>query len=144
MLNKVCLIGNVGKDPEIRSTQNGTDVANFSLAVSERWKDKSGERQEKTEWVSITVWTEGLIRVIKSYVNKGDRLYLEGKLQTRKWQDKEGNDRYTTEVVLSGFDAKLIMLSARKDDSGGGGGHGGETQGGSSYRSDVDEDSIPF
>lgn len=110
-LNKVCLIGNVGQDPELNDLSKGGIVANFSLATSESWKDKnSGEKKERTEWHRIVVFSEGLCNVIEQYVRKGMRLYVEGQLQTRKWQDKDGNDRYSTEVVLTGFDAKLIML----------------------------------
>lgn len=113
-LNKVSLIGRVGKEPEIRAMQNGNSVASFSIACSEKWKDKDGERKEKTEWFNVVVFSDGLVNVIKSYVKKGSQLYLEGKLQTRKWQDKDGNDKYTTEVVLQGFDAKLILLDKKE------------------------------
>lgn len=117
MLNKVTLIGNVGKDPEVRSMQNGKEVATFSLATSESWKDKSGERKTKSEWHSIVIFNEGLVGVVKSYVKKGSKLYIEGKLQTRKWQDKEGKDRYSTEIVLQGFDAALLMLDKKEIDA---------------------------
>lgn len=117
MLNQLQIIGNVGKAPEIRATQNGARVASFSVAVNEKWKDKSGQRKEKTEWIPVVVWSEGLVGVIEKYVTKGMRVYVQGKMQTRKWTDKDGADRYTTECVLQGFDGKLVMLS----DAGGSG-----------------------
>jgi single-strand DNA-binding protein len=113
-LNKVTLIGNLGKDPEIRSTSDGREIASFSIATSERWKDKmSGEQKEKTEWHRIAVFNENLVRVVKSYVKKGTKLYIEGALQTRKWVDNAGQERYTTEVVLQGFNSTLILLDSR-------------------------------
>lgn len=120
-LNKVCLIGRLGKDPEIRSTQDGREIASFSMATSESWRSKdTGDRVEKTEWHRISVFSEGLVKVIKAYVSKGSRLYVEGKLQTRQWSDKDGIERYTTEVVLQDFDAKLVLLDGKpKDDDGG-------------------------
>ena len=115
MLNQVNVIGNLGADPEIRSLNNGDKVAILRVAVSERWKDKNtGERKEKTEWVSVVVFGN-LVGVIEQYVRKGSKVYVSGKLQTRKWQDQSGQDRYSTEVVLQGFDAKLIMLDSRGD-----------------------------
>jgi single-strand DNA-binding protein len=119
-LNKVTLIGNLGKDPEIRKTQDGRPIAVFSLATTESWKDKSGERRDKTEWHNIVVFNEGLCGVIEKYIKKGSKIYIEGQLQTRKWQDKEGHDRYTTEVVLQGFSSQLIMLDGRNQTSSGG------------------------
>lgn len=111
-LNKVTLIGNLGQDPEIRSTNDGKEIANFSLATTESWKDKStGEKQEKTEWHRVVCFSEGLVRVIKNYVKKGNKLYIEGQLQTRKWTDQKGYERYTTEVVLQGYNSHLILLS---------------------------------
>ncbi len=119
-VNKVILVGNVGQDPEVRQFQNGGQVCSFSLATSENWKDKNtGERREKTEWHRISVFNEGLIRVIQSYVKKGSKLYIEGQLETRKWQDRDGNDRYTTEVVLRGYGGNLTMLDSRNGASGG-------------------------
>lgn len=115
MLNKVTLIGNVGKAPEIRTTQDGREIAIFSLATSESWKDKSGERKAKSEWHNIVIFNEGLVSVAKNYVKKGSKLYIEGKLQTRKWQDKKGNDRYRTEVVLQGFNSILVLLNPKKE-----------------------------
>jgi single-strand DNA-binding protein len=110
-VNKVILVGNVGKDPEIRSTQDGKEIANFSLATSQSWKDSAtGERTEKTEWHRVTVFNEGLVGVVKQYVKKGSKLYLEGQLQTRKWTDQSGNEKYSTEVVLQGFGGTLVML----------------------------------
>ncbi len=110
MLNKCQFIGNVGKDPEIRNTQDGKEIANLSLAVTERWKDKSGERKEKVEWIRIVAFNEGLVRVIKSYVKKGSKIYIEGQMQTRKWTDKDGTEKYSTEVVLQNFGGQLILL----------------------------------
>ena len=113
-LNKVTLIGNLGKDPEIRSTSDGREIANFSIATSENWKDKvTGEKKEKTEWHRIVVFKEGLVGVIKKYVKKGAKLYIEGQLQTRKWVDSNGQERYTTEVVLQGFNTNLILLDSK-------------------------------
>jgi len=113
-LNKVSLLGNLGRDPEIRSTNDGREIASFSIATSESWKDKmSGERKEKTEWHRIVVFSEGLVRVIKSYVKKGSKIYIEGQLQTRKWVDNENHERYTTEIVLQNFNSTLILLDSR-------------------------------
>ncbi len=110
-LNKVTIIGVLGKDPEIRSTQAGKQIANLSVATSETWKDKqSGERKERTEWHKVSVFSEGLTRVCEQYLKKGAKVYIEGALQTRKWQDQTGADRYSTEIVLQGYDAKLLML----------------------------------
>jgi single-strand DNA-binding protein len=123
-VNKVILVGNLGKDPETRTTQDGKKVANFSIATSESWKDKNtGERKEKTEWHNIVVFNEGLAKVAESYLKNGSKVYLEGSLVTRKWTDKQGQDRYSTEVVLQGFGGTLTMLSspegsgARSDDA---------------------------
>jgi single-strand DNA-binding protein len=115
-LNKVTLIGNLGKAPEIRKTQSGKPIASFSIATSESWKDKqTGEKKEKTEWHNIVVFNEGLAGVVERYVKKGSKVYIEGALQTRKWQDKDGHDRYTTEVVLQGYSGALIMLDGRNN-----------------------------
>ena len=120
-VNKVILIGNVGKDPEIRSTNDGTRIANFTLATSESWRDKaSGERKERTEWHRIVIFNDRLTDVVEKYVKKGAKLYIEGALQTRKWTDKEGQERYTTEVVLQRFRGELTMLDSRGGGSGGG------------------------
>ena len=115
-VNKVILVGNLGKDPEIRSTQDGREIANMTLATSESWKDKnSGERKERTEWHRIVIFNEGLVKVAKSYLKKGSKLYLEGQLQTRKWTDQQGVEKYSTEVVLQGFGATLTMLDSPSD-----------------------------
>ena len=113
-LNKVTLIGNLGRDPEIRTTNDGKEIANFSIATSETWKDKmTGEKKDKTEWHRIVCFNEGLVRVIKNYVKKGTKLYIEGQLQTRKWVDNDNQEKYTTEVVLQNFNSTLILLDSR-------------------------------
>jgi single-strand DNA-binding protein len=120
-LNKVMLIGNLGADPEIRSFQNGGKVANLRIATSESWKDKAtGEKREKTEWHSVAIFNDGLVGVVERFLKKGSKVYLEGQLQTRKWQDSSGADRYSTEVVLQGFGGTLVMLDGAKTGSGGG------------------------
>ncbi|MGN6374902.1 MAG: single-stranded DNA-binding protein [Sphingomonas sp.] len=120
-VNKVILVGNLGRDPESRSFQNGGKVVNLRIATSESWKDRnSGERKEKTEWHSVAIFNEGLANVAERYLRKGSKVYIEGQLQTRKWQDQSGNDRYSTEVVLQGFNSVLVML----DGPGGGQGQG--------------------
>ncbi|MET0309719.1 MAG: single-stranded DNA-binding protein [Sphingomonas sp.] len=131
-VNKVILVGNLGRDPESRSFQNGGKVVNLRIATSESWKDRnSGERKEKTEWHSVAIFSEGLANVAERYLRKGSKVYLEGQLQTRKWQDQSGNDRYSTEIVLQGFDAKLVMLDGPGGQGGGaGGGRGAEDWGG--------------
>lgn len=134
-VNKVILVGNLGADPEIRRTQDGRPIANFSVATSESWRDKNtGERREKTEWHRVVCFNEGLCKVIEQYVKKGSKVYVEGQLQTRKWQDQSGQDKYTTEVVLQGFNGNLTMLDSRNQDGGfgGGGGGGGNDYGGGS------------
>jgi single-strand DNA-binding protein len=167
-INKVIIVGNLGKDPEVRTFANGGKVCNFSVATSESWKDKqTGERKEKTEWHNISIYNEGLAGVAEKYLRKGSKVYLEGKLQTRKWQDQSGNDRYSTDVVLQGFDAKMEMLDSRQGGggqgggsndgwgggapsggssgggSGGGWGQTGGGQGGGAFDSDLDDD-VPF
>ena len=159
-VNKVILIGNLGRDPEVRSFQNGGKVCNLRIATSETWKDRNtGERRERTEWHSVAVFSEGLVRVCEQYLRKGSKIYIEGKLQTRKWQDQSGQDRYSTEVVLQGFDATLVMLDGRNDGGSGGGDQGGygggydqgyggggsqsQQSGGSAPSRDLD-DEIPF
>ncbi len=118
-LNKVQLIGNLGQDPEIKSTQDGREIASFSLATTESWKDKNtGEKKDKTEWHKVVVFSQGLVGIIKNYVKKGSKLYIEGSLQTRKWTDKDGIDRYTTEVVLQNYNSTMQMLDS-KGSSGG-------------------------
>ncbi|MBY3038957.1 single-stranded DNA-binding protein [Rhizobium laguerreae] len=120
-LNKVQLIGNLGADPEIRRTQDGRPIANLRIATSETWRDKnSGERREKTEWHTVVCFNEGLCGVIEQYVKKGDKIYIEGQLQTRKWQDQAGTDRYSTEIVLQAFNGTLTMLSSAGGNEGGG------------------------
>ncbi|WP_374300203.1 single-stranded DNA-binding protein [Paracoccus sp. (in: a-proteobacteria)] len=161
-VNKVILIGNLGRDPEIRTFQNGGKVANLRIATSEQWKDRNtGERKERTEWHSVAIMSEGLVNVVERFLKKGSKVYIEGQLETRKWQDQSGQDRYATEVVLRGFNSTLQMLDGRDGGSGGGrdsgggfggGGYedydrggssgGGGSQGGGS-RSDYD-DEIPF
>ncbi len=132
-VNKVILIGNLGADPEIRSFQNGGRVANLRIATSENWKDKNtGERKEKTEWHSVAIFSDGLIGVVERYVKKGSKVYIEGKLQTRKWQDQSGNDRYSTEVVIQGMGGSLTMLDSAGGGQGGGGNYGGDSGGGQS------------
>ena len=129
-VNKVILIGNLGRDPEVRTFQNGGKVCNLRIATSETWKDKNtGERREKTEWHSVAIFSEGLVRVAEQYLRKGSKIYIEGKLQTRKWQDQSGQDRYSTEVALQGFDGTLVMLDGRGEGGGGGGGGGGNDGG---------------
>jgi len=130
-INKVILVGNVGNDPEIRSFNNGGRVANLSIATSESWRDKqSGEKREKTEWHRVAIFQEGLVGVVERYVKKGTKLYIEGKLQTRKWQDRDGNDKYTTEIVLQGYGGNLTLLDSAGGGNRGGGGGGGYNQGG--------------
>ena len=147
-VNKVILIGNLGKDPEIRRTQDGRPIANLRIATTESWKDKnSGEKREKTEWHSVVIFSEGLCRVAEQYLKKGAKVYIEGQLQTRKWQDKDGQDRYSTEVVLQSFNHTLTMLDGARSagagmgmqdgggdyaagDGGGYGGYGGGFGGG--------------
>ncbi len=119
-VNKVILIGNLGADPEVRQTQDGRPIVNMRVATSESWRDKtSGERRERTEWHRVVIFSEGLARVAEQYLKKGSKVYLEGQLQTRKWQDNDGNDRYSTEVVLQGFNSALTMLDSRADAEGG-------------------------
>ncbi|MFN3506186.1 MAG: single-stranded DNA-binding protein [Allorhizobium sp.] len=131
-VNKVILIGNLGADPEIRRTQDGRPIANLRIATSESWRDKnSGERKEKTEWHQVVIFNEGLCKVAEQYLKKGSTVYVEGQLQTRKWQDQNGNDRYSTEVVLQGFNGNLTMLGGRGD--GGGASRGGNDFGGADY-----------
>jgi single-strand DNA-binding protein len=130
-VNKVILIGNLGADPEIRRTQDGRPIANLRVATSESWRDKAtGERKEKTEWHRVVIFNEGLCRIAEQYLKKGAKIYLEGALQTRKWQDKDGQDKYSTEVVLQGFNSQLTML-----DGGRGGGAGSEMESGGDFGS---------
>ncbi len=158
-VNKVTLIGNLGRDPEVRSTQDGMKIVNLSLATSENWKDRnSGERRERTEWHRVVIFNENLARVAEQYLRKGSKIYVEGQLQTRKWTDQNGQDRYTTEVVLQRYRGELTMLDGRGEGGGGGfnqdqgyGGGGGDMGGGGmgggaapvGGPSDLD-DEIPF
>lgn len=136
-LNKVTLIGHLGADPEVKSFQNGGRIAALRLATTEAWKDRqTGERRERTEWHSVTIAAEGLVGVAERYLRKGSKLYLEGQLRTRKWQDQQGNDRYTTEVVLSGLHARLIMLDGKPQGAAG----QSADQGHGSYADDLGDD----
>jgi single-strand DNA-binding protein len=137
-VNKVILVGNLGADPEIRRTQDGRPIANLRVATSETWRDKnSGEKRERTEWHRVVVFNEGLCKVVEQYVKKGAKLYIEGQLQTRKWQDQQGQDRYSTEIVLQGFNSVLTMLDGR---SGMGGGM--QDAGGADYGDSGPDDSF--
>ena len=158
-VNKVILVGNLGQDPEIRTFQNGGKIANLRIATSETWKDRNtGERRERTEWHSVVIHSEPLIRVAEQYLKKGSKIYVEGQLETRKWQDRSGADRYTTEVALRPYRSELTMLDGRGGAGGGGGQGGGDYDrdygggsgsgsrggaGGGASRADFDDD-IPF
>ena len=157
-VNKVILVGNLGKDPEIRRTQDGRPIANLSVATSETWRDKgTGERKEKTEWHRVVIFNEGLCKIAEQYLKKGAKVYIEGQLQTRKWTDQSGADKYSTEVVLQGFNSALTMLDGRSsggsnlgpDDSSGDFGSGGPSAAprravaAGARNSDMDDD-IPF
>jgi single-strand DNA-binding protein len=159
-VNKVILVGNLGDDPEVRSLNNGGEVVNMRVATSENWKDKDGNRQERTEWHRVVIFNENLGRVAKSYLKKGSKVYLEGQIQTRKWQDQSGQDKYSTEIVLQRFRGELVLLDSRGSGSGGGygggddyGASGGNDFGGGAPRpqsrpqpafdSDLDDD-VPF
>jgi single-strand DNA-binding protein len=167
-VNKVIIVGNLGADPEVKSFQNGGRICNLRIATSEDWKDKqTGEKKERTEWHSVTLNSDGLVGVAERFLKKGSKVYIEGQLRTRKWQDQSGNDRYTTEINVGGFDGKLVMLDGAKGggQSGGssdgwgasGGGNqgggqsassggtsgGGWNQGGGGFDSDLDDD-VPF
>lgn len=122
-VNKVILVGNLGADPEVRNLPSGGKVVNLSVATSESWRDRnSGERKERTEWHRVVIFSEGLTKVAEQYLRKGSKVYIEGQLQTRKWQDQNGQDKYSTEVVLQGFNSNLTMLDGRGDNDGQGGG----------------------
>jgi single-strand DNA-binding protein len=125
-VNKVILVGNLGDDPEVRSLNNGGEVVNMRVATSESWKDRDGNKQERTEWHRVVIFNENLGRVAKSYLKKGSKVYLEGQIQTRKWQDQSGADRYSTEVVLQRFRGELVLLDSRGAGAGGGFGGGDE------------------
>ncbi|MEO8141629.1 MAG: single-stranded DNA-binding protein [Sphingomicrobium sp.] len=159
-VNKVILVGNLGADPEARSLNNGGEVVNLRVATSETWKDKEGNRQERTEWHQVVIFNENLGRVAKSYLRKGSKVYLEGQIQTRKWTDQSGADRYSTEIVLQRFRGELVLLDSRGEGGGGGGGYnqsGGYDEGGfgggqqrqqsrpqpAAFDTDLDDD-VPF
>lgn len=155
-VNKVILIGNLGADPEIRRTQDGRPIANLRVATSETWRDRNtGERREKTEWHRVVIFSEGLAKIAEQYLRKGAKVYIEGQLQTRKWTDQSGQERYSTEVVLQGFNSALTMLDGKGGGGAGGGGDydtggpddfgGGRSSGGGkgSFSQDLDDD-IPF
>jgi single-strand DNA-binding protein len=136
-VNKVILVGNLGADPDVRHTQSGKPIVNLSVATSESWRDKAtGEQREKTEWHRVVIFSEGLAKVAQNHLKKGSKVYIEGQLQTRKWQDQSGNDKYSTEIVLSGFNGTLTMLDSPKSGQGG-------TSAPASAAPDLD-DSIPF
>ncbi len=149
-VNKAIIVGNLGRDPEVRTFQNGGKVCNLVIATSERWRDKNtGENREKTEWHRVAIFQEGLVRVAEQYLRKGSQVYIEGKLQTRKWQDQSGADRYSTEVVLQGFDGTLTMLGSRGETAGGGDSYGDGQSGGFDSAPDTGaaaglDDEIPF
>ena len=146
MLNQCSFIGNLGADVEVKSFQNGGRIANLRIAVSEKWKDKqSGEQKERTEWVSVVIASDGLVGVAERFLRKGSKIFVQGKMATRKWQDQQGNDRYSTEIKVGGFDGKLVMLDGAK-----GGNKSGDYQsnqdggqGGADFGADLDDD-VPF
>ena len=150
-VNKVILVGNLGRDPEVRQTQDGRPIVNFTLATNESWKDRqTGERRERTEWHRVVIFSEGLADVAQRYLRKGSKVYVEGQLQTRKWTDQSGQEKYTTEVVLSGFRGTLTMLDSRGEGGGGRDYGGGEPAGAlpaardtGPSSTDLDDD-IPF
>ncbi|HEY0325437.1 MAG TPA: single-stranded DNA-binding protein [Allosphingosinicella sp.] len=143
-VNKVILVGNLGQDPESRSMPSGGEVVNFSVATSENWKDRDGNKQERTEWHRVVIWNENLGRVAKQYLKKGSKVYLEGQLQTRKWTDQSGQDKYSTEIVLQRFRGELVLLD-RREGGGGAGGYGDDDYGAGSFggRSDSFGSSAP-
>jgi len=145
-VNKVILVGNLGKDPEVRRTTSGDPVVNLSVATSESWRDKaSGERKEKTEWHRVVIFNKNLADVAEKYLRKGSKVYVEGQLQTRKWTDKDGAEKYSTEVVLQNFRGELTMLDGRNGGSeGGGGGSRGASEAPASFQRDEMDDEIPF
>ena len=155
-VNKVIIVGNLGADPEVKSFQNGGRICNLRVATSEDWKDKqTGEKKERTEWHQITLNSDGLVGVAERFLKKGSKVYIEGKLQTRKWQDKDGADRYATEIVVSGYDGKLVMLDGPKSGSEGqsggyssggasSGGQANNTQASSQFQDDDLDDDVPF
>ena len=143
-VNKVILVGNLGKDPEIRSTQDGNKIGNLALATSETWNDRaSGERKEKTEWHRVVIFSEPLCKIVEQYLKKGAKVYIEGALQTRKWTDQAGVEKYSTEVVLQGFNSTLTMLDGRSGGAGGGGNFGSDDQGGGDFGSSGPSSAAP-
>ncbi|ABE39983.1 single-strand binding protein [Rhodopseudomonas palustris BisB5] len=143
-VNKVILVGNLGADPEIKRTQDGRPIANLRIATSETWRDRaSGERKEKTEWHRVVIFSEGLCKIAEQYLKKGSKIYLEGQLQTRKWTDQSGAERYSTEVVLQNFNSVLTMLDGRAGGSGGGGGYGADDSSGGDFGSSGPSSSAP-
>ena len=143
-VNKVILVGNLGKDPEVRRMTSGEPVVNLSVATSESWRDKaSGERKEKTEWHRVVIFNKNLADVAEKYLRKGSKVYVEGQLQTRKWTDKDGQEKYSTEVVLQNFRGELTMLDGRGGEGGGGGGRGA-SEAPASFQRDEMDDEIPF
>ena len=147
-INKVILVGNVGQDPEVRTTQDGREIANFSLATSESWKDKAtGEKRDKTEWHRVVIFSQGLVNIVKNYVKKGSKLYIEGSLQTRKWTDPQGIEKFTTEIALQNFNSTLQILDSRDRQSSGDSSYSSGSSNGKS-RNDVsveeNDDEIPF
>ena len=144
-LNKCTFIGNLGRDPEVRSFSNGNKVCNLRLACSETWKDKnSGEKREATEWISVAIFSEGLIRVAEQYLRKGSKVYIEGKMKTRKYQDQSGADRYSTEVVLEGFGSQLIMLDGKSEGGGQQSNQGGGYQAPAAEPHGFEDSDVPF
>lgn len=148
-VNKVIIVGSLGADPEVRNTQEGQTIINLRIATSESWKDKNtGERKEKTEWHRVVIFSQGLCSIAEKYLKKGSKVYLEGALQTRKWQDQSGNDRYSTEIVLQGFNSTLTMLDSRSSEGAGQGDYGSAQRGQSQQQSDNsgydDSGDIPF
>lgn len=142
MLNQCQFIGNLGADPEVRTFQNGGRVCNLRIAVTEKWK-KDGEQKERTEWVSVAIFSDGLVRVAEQYLRKGSKVYISGKMQTRKWQDQSGQDRYSTEIVMQGPDAKLVMLDGTRD--GGRQEYSNKSMGGENFQAPpAMDDEIPF
>lgn len=125
-INKVILVGNLGRDPEVRATQDGREICNLAIATSESWKDRTtGEKREKTEWHRVVIFSEGLVRIAKEYLRKGSKVYLEGQLQTRKWTDKDGQEKYSTEIVLQNYNSNMTLLDSKGGERGGDAGYGG-------------------
>lgn len=151
-INKVILIGNLGRDPEIRTFQNGNKVCNLRIATAETWKDKqTGERRERTEWHTVAIFNDGMVRIAEQYLRKGSKAYIEGQLHTRKWQDQSGQDRYSTEVVLQGYGGSLVLLDGKGSHSQGAtgnydapAGYGGPSEGSNKYHGVSNDSEIPF